>query len=132
MKHKIIDTPQVRGAMEELLRWQKSNYDFFARVEDEENFYRMRVAPRAHQNSDGERFAPTSAWLLNTVLQKHADLMEHMPTATCLAREPGDEQDAKALSEILPVILERCQFEETYSDNMWFKLKHGVCAYGVF
>ena len=132
MKHKIIDTPQVRGAMEELLRWQKSNCDFFARVEDEENFYRMRVAPRAHQNSDGERFAPTSAWLLNTVLQKHADLMEHMPTAACLAREPGDEQDAKALSEILPVILERCQFEETYSDNMWFKLKHGVCAYGVF
>ena len=132
MKHKIIDTPQIRGAMEELLRWQKANEDFFARVEDEENFYRLRVAPRAFRNSDGERFAPTSAWLLNTILQKHADLMEHMPAATCLAREPGDEQDAEALSAILPVILERCNFEQTYSDNMWFKLKHGVCAYGVF
>lgn len=132
MKHKKIDAPQVKGAMEELLRWQKANQDFFARVEDEENFYRLRVAPRSHRNSEGERFAPTSAWLLNTILQKHADLMEHIPAATCLAREPGDEQDAKALSAILPVILERSHFEEAYSDNMWFKLKHGVCAYGVF
>ena len=132
MKRKIIDVPQIRGAMEELLRWQREKSDFLARVENEEQFYRLRVAPKAHQSSDGERFAPTSAWLLNTVLQKHADLMEHIPTATCLAREPGDEADAKALSLILPVILERSNFEDTYSDNMWYKLKHGVCAYGVF
>lgn len=132
MKNKIIDTPQVRGAMEELLRWQKANAAFIARVEEEEKFYRLRVFPRAHSNSEGERFAPTSAWLLNTVLQKHADMMEHLPTAVCLPREPGDEQDAKALSAILPVILERSDFEAVYSDNMWFKLKHGACAYGVF
>ena len=132
MKRKIIDVPQIRGAMEELLRWQREKSDFLARVENEEQFYRLRVAPKAHQSSEGERFAPTSAWLLNTVLQKHADLMEHIPTAACLAREPGDEADAKALSQILPVILERSNFEDTYSDNMWYKLKHGVCAYGVF
>ena len=105
MKRKIIDVPQIRGAMEELLRWQREKSDFLARVENEEQFYRLRVAPKAHQSSEGERFAPTSAWLLNTVLQKHADLMEHIPTAACLAREPGDEADAKALSQILPVIL---------------------------
>lgn len=132
MKDRIIDTPRIRGAMEELLRWQKANAAFIARVKDEEKFYRLRVSPRAHSNSEGESFAPTSAWLLNTVLQKHADMMEHMPTAVCLPREPDDEQEAKALSAILPVILERSNFEEVYSDNMWFKLKHGVCAYGVF
>ena len=132
MKRKIIDVPQIRGAMEELLNYQRAKNPFLARVENEEQFYRLRVAPTAHSNSEGERFAPTSAWLLNSILQKHADLMEYIPTAACLAREPGDVEDAKALSQILPVILERSNFEDTYSDNMWFKLKHGVCAYGVF
>jgi hypothetical protein len=59
-------------------------------------------------------------------------MMENIPTAICLAREPGDEMDAKALSAILPVILERSNFEQAYSENMWQKLKHGTCAYGVF
>lgn len=131
MKEKIIDVPQIRGAMEELMRWQRSRAEHLARMSDEENFYRMRVTPKGRRNSEGESFAPTSAWLVNTVLQKHADLMENIPTATLLAREPGDEQDAKALSAILPVILDRCGFEQTYSDNMWSKLKHGTCAYGV-
>ena len=36
------------------------------------------------------------------------------------------------LSDILPVITQRCEFEETYSDNVWSKLKHGMAAYGVF
>lgn len=131
MKEKIIDIPQVRAAMEELMRWQKARSAHLARIADEENFYRLRVAPRAHRSSEGESYAPTSAWLLNTVLQKHADLMENIPTATCLAREPGDEQEAKALSAILPVVLERSGFEEIYASNMWSKLKHGTCAYGV-
>lgn len=131
-KEKIIDVPQIRDAMEELTDWQRARTDFLARVSDEENFYRMRVMPRGHRNSEGEHFAPTSAWLVNTILQKHADMMEYIPTAACLAREPGDERDAKALSAILPVILERSHFEEAYSENMWYKLKHGVCAYGVF
>ncbi|MBQ8358033.1 MAG: hypothetical protein IJX39_09550 [Clostridia bacterium] len=132
MKNKTIDVPQVRKAMEELLDWQRASRDFLARMADEEAFYRLRVMPKGRQNSEGEVFAPTSAWLLNTILQKHADLMENMPAATCLAREPGDEADAKALSAILPVILERSNFEEAYSENMWCKLKHGVCAFGVF
>ncbi|MBR6727283.1 MAG: hypothetical protein IKM08_03740 [Clostridia bacterium] len=132
MKEKIIDTPHIRAAMEELMHWQRSRADHLARIDEEENFYRMRVAPKGRRNSEGEGFAPTSAWLVNTILQKHADLMENIPTATLLPREPGDEQDAKALSAILPVILERSRFEDVYSDNMWYKLKHGTCAYGVF
>ena len=132
MKQKVIDVPQIRGAMEELMRWQRDRAEFNARVADEEEFYRLRVKPKAHRGESGEQFAPTSAWMLNTILQKHADLMEHIPSASCLAREPDDEAQAKALSAILPVLLSRSRFEQTYSDNMWCKLKHGVCAFGVF
>ena len=132
MNKKTIDIAQIRAAAAELSDWQQARAEHLARMADEENFFRLRVAPKGRRNSEGEEFAPTSAYLVNTILQKHADLMESIPTAALLAREPGDEQDAKALSAILPVILERCRFEETYSDNMWHKLKHGSCAFGVF
>ena len=127
-----IDTQSIRAAAAELRRFKRARSSFDHRVKEEEEFFRLRVSPKAHRNAEGESFAPRSAWLVNTVLQKHADMMENMPAAVCLAREPGDEQDAKALSAILPVVLERNNFEGTYADNMWFKLKHGICAYGVF
>ncbi len=127
-----VDAMQLRGYWEELRRFRRARAERENRVREEEKFFRLRVAPKAHRNREGEVFAPSSAWLVNTVLQKHADMMEHMPTAACFAREPGDVEDAKALSAILPVVLERCEFESVYSDNMWAKLKHGMCAYGVF
>lgn len=128
----VIDKAAVRAAMEELTAWRRDREPFNARTRDEENWYRMRVAPHNHRNSEGEDIAPTSAWLFNALMQKHADLMENIPSAVCLPREPGDEEDAAALSAILPVILERGDFSDAYSENMWYKLKHGVCAWGVF
>ncbi len=128
----VIGKAEVRAAMEELLAWRRERESFAARVRDEEDWYRLRMAPRARKNSDGEVTAPTSAWLFNALMQKHADLMENIPTAVCLPREECDEEDARALSAILPVILDRSGFAGAYSDNMWYKLKHGVCAWGVF
>lgn len=127
-----IGVPEVRHAGELLAAYRRGRAEVEKRLQEEESWFRGRMAPRAHYNSEGESFAPTSAWLLNSVLQKHADMMDYIPTAVCLAREPGDEADAKALSEIIPVILERSGFSECYSRNMWTKLKHGFCIYGVF
>lgn len=131
-KRTVIGKAEVRAAMEQLLHWRSEREEFNQRVREEEQWYRLRMTPRRHRNSEGEEFAPTSAWLFNALMQKHADLMENIPTAVCLPREQGDEADAEALSTILPVILERTEFEGAYSDNMWYKLKHGVCAWGVF
>ena len=127
-----IGKAEIKAAMEELLAWRHEREGLAARIREEENWYRLRVAPNARQNSEGERIAPTSAWLFNALMQKHADLMENIPTAVCLPREESDEADAAALSAILPVILARSRFEGAYSDNMWYKLKHGMCAWGVF
>lgn len=127
-----IGAAQIREAAAELRRFRRARAAFDSRVREEEKFFTLRAIPKAHYNAEGEGFAPHSAWLINTILQKHADMMENVPAATCLAREPGDEADAKAISAILPVILERSEFEQGYSENMWYKLKHGVCAWGVF
>lgn len=75
---------------------------------------------------------PSSAWLFNTIQNKHADAMDNYPEPVVLPRESSDEQSAKTLSQILPVVQEYNHFEQVYSDNWWEKLKHGTAAYGVF
>ena len=59
-------------------------------------------------------------------------MIDSIPTCACLPREKRDEAYAEVLSKIVPVITARCDFEQTYSDNSWEKLKHGTAAYGVF
>lgn len=75
---------------------------------------------------------PSSAWLFNTIQNKHADAMDNYPEPVVLPRERSDEQSAKTLSQILPVVQEYNHFEQVYSDNWWEKLKHGTAVYGVF
>jgi hypothetical protein len=48
-----------------------------------------------------------------------------------LPREQGDKGEAIMLSDIIPCILEQNNFEATYSDAMWQKLKTGTGCYKV-
>lgn len=91
--------------------------------------YLERMKEREKSQSSPE---PSSAWLFNAILNKHADAMDNYPESIVLPREPSDEQSAKVLSSVLPVINEQNGFEQVYSDNWWEKLKHGTAAYGVF
>lgn len=75
---------------------------------------------------------PSSAWLFNTIQNKHADAMDNYPEPVVLPRERSDEKSAKTLSQILPVVQEYNHFEQVYSDNWWEKLKHGTAVYGIF
>ena len=74
----------------------------------------------------------SSSWIFNSIVNKHADVIDNMPRCTCLPREKRDEKSAAALSKIIPVITERSGFDKTYSDNAWDKIKHGTAVYGVF
>ena len=99
------------------------------RISQDELYWQGRYgseAPRQVRDMGG------SAWMFNSIANRHADMMDHLPTCTCLAREESDQAEADMLSAVIPVLLDRCAFEATYSDNLWYKLKHGVCAYGVF
>ena len=72
-----------------------------------------------------------SGWLHNAISNKHADLIEAYPEPNILPREQNDKIEAQKLSSILPCILEQNDFEQTYSDNMWQKLKTGTGVYKV-
>ena len=140
MKHSMNDMRQnvpiltdtdakLAGEILERYRVGKSRLD--ARMTDEARWWQSRHGGVPAGNTR-QGVAPVSAWLWGSVCNKHADLCDAMPVCTVLPREPDDEGDAKLLSDILPVIIERCRFGQTYSDNAWSKLKHGVAAYGIF
>lgn len=75
---------------------------------------------------------PKSAWLFNTIVNKHADAMDSFPAPNILPREANDRQEARSLSSIIPVVLDQNGFEETYSDSWWDKLIAGTAVYGSF
>ncbi len=124
-----IGEREVQEAAALLGRYRAAKAPFDARVAREMSWWQERHNG-AEEGRAGRR--PTSAWLFNSVANKHADLCDGAPICTVLPREPGDEAEAALLSDILPVITDRCRFEETYSAAAWGKLKHGLAAYGVF
>ena len=71
--------------------------------------------------SNPEQPQPRSAWLTNVILSKHAARMDAYPEATILARELNDEAEAKLLTQIIPNILDMCEFKRTYSQVGWDK-----------
>ncbi|HNW87271.1 MAG TPA: hypothetical protein PLP25_02935 [Candidatus Limiplasma sp.] len=134
------DTPigpeEIKGATETLARYEAGRGMLKSRIVDNESWYRLRhwqqiVKPAGGKpnNSDPE---PTSAWLFNSLANKHADAMDNYPEPTVLPREAGDKPDAEMLTSILPTVLDQNGFERTYSDVWWYKLKNGFSVVGIF
>lgn len=127
-----INEEVLREARGILQKYKDGKKILEARVREEEKWYRLRHWEVVRGEGDAARPQPTSAWLFNAIMNKHADAMDNFPECSVLPREDGDREDAKTLSAIIPVILERCEFEKVYSYNWWEKLKHGTAIYGSF
>lgn len=98
-----------------------------------ENWWRLRNSAEERKVTEGlSGFQAVSGWLHNVIVSKHADAMEAYPEPSILPREVGDKAEAAILSKIIPVILEQNEFEKTYSDTMWQKLKTGTGVYKVY
>ena len=133
-----IGEKEIARAIDILTKYKQGKAMLETRVVEDELWWELRHwevmrRDRARTGKDTDvRPEPTSAWLFNSITNKHADAMDNFPEPVVLPREQSDEQSAKTLSSILPVVLEYNDFEQTYSDNWWEKLKHGTAAYGVF
>ena len=126
----MVTDADVAVACEVLDRYRAGKSRLDSRLCDEAAWWQSRHSAPA--GNTGKGASPVSAWLWGSVCNKHADLCDAMPACAVLPREPGDEAEADMLSDILPIIAQRCRFGQTYSDNGWRKLKHGLAAYGVF
>lgn len=129
---RAIGQKEVDKALEALRKYKDGKAALENRIVEDEQWYKLRHWEYIRRQKGGDGPEPASAWLFNSLANKHADAMDNYPEPNVLPREPGDQQDAKTLSSILPVILEHNEFEGTYSGAWWAKLKHGTTPYGVF
>ena len=133
---KRIGKKQIDEATSTLQEYKNGKANLEHRIVEDEQWYKLRhwdVIRRGQTSCDEAlKPRPTSAWLFNSILNKHADAMDNIPNAVVLPREPSDEASAKVLSSILPTVMDLCDFEQTYSAAWWEKLKHGTSCYGVF
>lgn len=120
--------PDIEKAYELLKKYRSARASLTSRIIQNEQWYKLRHTEGVSE----ERYVPASAWLFNSLAVKHADAMEAIPMPFVAAREPSDTESAEALSKLLPVILERCDFPAVYSAVWNDKLKHGTGCYGVF
>ena len=130
-----IGTEEVRRAADILRRYHAGKRQLEQRIIDNEQFWKLRHWQQMEKTGRGGNPAdpqPTSGWLVNCILSKHADAMDCYPEPTVLPREPGDREEAGKLTRILPVILKKNGFKRTYSSAWWNKLKSGCAVYGVF
>lgn len=73
-----------------------------------------------------------SAWAVNSIINKHADMMDSFPAPNILPREADDEEEAKRLSDVIPAILAQNDYEEVYRDMSWDFSIDGAAITGVF
>jgi len=129
-----IGKKEISRATEILAKYKQGKANLENRVVEDELWWELRhwEAIRNKKRPELRGPEPTSAWLFNAITNKHADAMDNIPEPVVLPRELSDEESAKVLSAVLPVILENNEYEQVYSDNWWEKLKHGTAVYGVF
>ena len=126
----VIGKEQIHKASTILQKYKEGKANLERRIVDNEQWYKLRHWECMRDKKD--EIQPTSAWLFNCIANKHADAMDNFPSPNILPREEGDKGEAEMLSSILPVILDQCEFEETYSEVQNYKLKTGTGVYGVF
>ena len=136
-----IGVEEIRRAGEILEAYRQGKAALDKRIKDEEIIFLMEqykeqdaqaVAKAAADKKLAPLPTPVGGWLTSSVINKQADMMDNMPTVACFPREQDDEPEAEALTSILPVVLDRAHFRETYSLNAWYGLKHGIAAFGAF
>ena len=96
MNEKKTNFPDLEQVKERLIRYKREKKELETRLLREDELWKAIY-------SGGE----SASWIFNSVLNKHADVIDCMPTCTCLPREKSDEQYAEMLSRIIPVITSR-------------------------
>ena len=130
----VVDEETIKRFNKYLNEYKAGKAQTENRIIASENWWKLRNATEERKNTnigaDGG-FQAVSGWLHNVIVSKHADALEAFPEPNILPREADDRGEAKMLSSIIPCILEQNNFEATYSDAMWQKLKTGTGCYKV-
>ncbi|MBP3936414.1 MAG: hypothetical protein IK954_02380 [Clostridia bacterium] len=127
-----IGKEQVQKAVQILQKYKQGKANLENKIIENEEWYKLRHWEQMRKSSKNEQVEPYSAWLFNSIANKHADAMDNMPAPNVLPREAGDKQEAKMLSSIIPVILDQNDYEGTYDLAAYARYKTGASVTGIF
>lgn len=126
MKEKRFTQERVEKAMKELKDFKAGKSNLEAKIVSNEQWWKLQHWGELKERGNDGDPKPTSAWLQNTIANRHADAMDNYPEPSVLPRAEDDNDAAEMLSKVLPVVLEQSGYEGVYSDSLWYKLKHGT------
>lgn len=119
-------------ALEKLRRYKDGKTTIDQKATENQEWWRLRhwnVIPGTKMEGGRE---VGSSWAFNSLINKHADIMDSFPKPNVLPRSAEDEEEAKILEKILPVIQEENEYEDTYSNAGYDVVIDGGAITGVF
>ena len=124
---------QIEIALEDMREYFGSKASIDNKATANEEWWRLRHWNVLADVNEGMKSGVEvgSAWLFNSLINKHADIMDSFPKPNVLPREADDEVEAKILTSIVPVILEQNDYEQVYRDMGWDFCKDGAAITSV-
>lgn len=129
---KPIGEKEIAKALDTLKKYKAGKHKLEQKIIANEEFWKQRQWKYIGDKDNEDRFEPATPWLFSCIQSRYSDTMDSYPTCNIQPRQQDDKGEAKILSQIIPVILDQCDYEETYSDIAWYMLKHGGCVQGVY
>lgn len=127
-----ISKKEIAEATARLKKYKEGKANLEAKIIENEQWWKLRHWDYIRNKEQMEKNEPVSAWLFNSIANKHADAMDNYPEPCVLPRAVDDDDTAKQLSSVLPVILDQNDYEQVYNDVWWYKLKQGTGVKGIF
>lgn len=132
---KRVNEESIRKADTLLRKYKSGKAQLERQIISSQEWWRLRNWDEI-ERTKGERGSTpnhsNTAWLWNCIVGKHADTMDSYPEPIILPRCEDDKEEAKRLSDIIPVVLSTNGFEQVYSDCAWQKMLEGTAVYGIF
>lgn len=130
---KKMTDKRLKKANEMLEKYKSGKAMHDQRVIENEKWYRMRHWEQIQGNGGDQtrRHEVKTPWLFNALNILHSDAMDAYPRLNVLPREQDDQEEAKRLSSIIPVVMKQNQFKTVYSENTWKKGRSGTAIYSV-
>ena len=104
----VITKEMLKKATDTMQRYKRGKASVERRIISAQEWWKLRNWEQieAEKNIKGSHSSKSNtAWLWNCIVGKHADAMDAYPEPAILPRMPDDEDQAKLLSDIVPVVL---------------------------
>lgn len=129
----VIDKDTIEDALAKFQKYKDAKSSLENRVKENQQWLKGRYDTITNENSGAYNEPDAkSAWAFNSIINKHADAMDNMPTVNILPREESDQEAAERLSKIVPLVMDKVRFQKKYYDVWYDKLVAGGGIYKTF